>query len=190
MEVDKIICCDVTKGIPLPNKSVHCVITSPPYFGQRDYGVEGQLGLEKTVEEHIENLVCVFREVRRILRDDGCVWLDYGDKYASAKSRYSQHEQTIHGKARDNVFVGNKADFYKMGQYKDGDLIGLAWRLALALQADGWILRSDIIWAKAISFGAHDCPHCGKPLYTKLPSQTGLFGQEIEGEVINHKKSG
>ena len=155
MEVNKIYVGDWVKvAETLPSGIAHLIITSPPYWGQRNYGVDGQLGLEKTPEEHIEKLVLGFRELRRVLRDDGVLFLNYGDKYASCKSRYSQREQTIHGKARDNVFIGNKADFYKTGAYKDGDLIGLAWRLALALQADGWYLRSDIIWAKALSFCA------------------------------------
>ena len=84
MEADKIIQCDVTKGIPLPDKSVHACMTSPPYWGQRNYGVDGQLGLEKTPEEHIAKLVKVFREVKRVLRDDGVLFLNYGDKYAGS----------------------------------------------------------------------------------------------------------
>ena len=131
----------------LPDQSVHCIITSPPYWGQRNYGVEGQLGLEKTPEEHIEKLVAGFRELRRVLRDDGTLWVNYGDKYAANRhtgdyglsARHKEEKRPDDGSC---VPDGNQL----------GDLLGLAWRLALALQADGWILRSDIIWAKGLSF--------------------------------------
>ena len=101
-------CMDVLKT--LPAESVHCVVTSPPYYGLRDYGVEGQIGLEDTPDAYIAKLVAVFREVRRVLRNDGTLWLNLGD--------------TVLGK----------------------QLQGIPWRVALALQADGWWLRSDIIW--------------------------------------------
>lgn len=96
----------------LPDESVHCVVTSPPYWGLRSYGVDGQIGLEKTPEEYVAKLVKVFREVRRVLRSDGTLWLNMGDSFASK------------------------------------NLVGMPWRLAFALQADGWYLRQDIIWHK------------------------------------------
>jgi len=144
---------EVAKG--LSADCVHTIITSPPYWGQRNYGVDGQLGLEKTPEEHIEKLVTGFRELRRILRDDGILWLNYGDKYASKSA-------SIHGGWDGDSYYKKGTRNRAYGEYmgppsavsglKQGDLVGLAWRLALALQKDGWILRSDVIWAKAISF--------------------------------------
>lgn len=137
--------------IPLADKSIHTIVTSPPYYGLRDYQVSGQLGLEPTPDEYVANLVQVFRECKRILRDDGTLWLNIGDSYASMKSRYNQKAQNLNGgKAQDNEFQGNKTDLYHHPELgiKDKDLIGIPWMLAFALRADGWYLRSDIIWAK------------------------------------------
>lgn len=109
----KILIGDVRERLrELPDESVHCVVTSPPYWGLRDYGVPGQLGLEATPEEHVRVMVEVFREVRRVMRSDGVLFLNYGDSYQGKQ------------------------------------LLGMPWRIALALQADGWWLRSEIIWAK------------------------------------------
>jgi len=138
-------------NIPLADKSVQCVVTSPPYYGLRDYGTDGQLGLEPTPDAYIANLVEVFREVWRVLRDDGTVWLNLGDSYASMKSRYNQKAQNLNGgKAQDNEFQGNKTDLYHHKELglKDKDLIGIPWMVAFALRADGWYLRQDIIWHK------------------------------------------
>ena len=133
----------------LDEESVQCVVTSPPYWGLRDYGVDDQLGLEATPEEFVENLVEVFKEVKRVLRKDGTVWLNLGDSYASGKSRYSSKPQTIaKGKSHDEPMDGKKPDLYYHPVLKDKDLIGIPWRVALALQADGWYIRSDIIWNK------------------------------------------
>jgi DNA modification methylase len=116
----------------LEPESVHCVVTSPPYWGLRDYGVPGQLGLEPTPEEYVANMVGVFREVRRVLRDDGTVWLNLGDSYATGAGKASSP-----GGGR-----------MPLPGLKPKDLVGIPWRVAFALQADGWYLRSDIIWAK------------------------------------------
>ena len=132
----------------LPAESVHCCVTSPPYWGLRDYGTDGQLGLEKTPEHYIEKMVAVFQEVRRVLRDDGTLWLNMGDSYVSGKGRYSSIQQTISGKPRNEPTSGNRPDQRDHPYLKDKDLCGIPWRLALALQADGWYLRCDIIWAK------------------------------------------
>lgn len=125
-----------------PSQSIHCCVTSPPYFGLRDYGVEGQIGLEKTVGEYVERLVEVFREVKRVLRDDGTFWLNLGDSYGGCRGNITP--------APDNKHRHDGAD--TPGHAKAGtvrkNLIGMPWRVAFALQADGWILRSDIIWAK------------------------------------------
>ncbi len=138
-------------SIPLADRCVHTIVTSPPYYGLRDYGVDGQIGLEVTPDEYIANLVAVFRECKRILRDDGTLWVNIGDSYASMKSRYNQKAQNLNGgKSQDNVFQGNKTDLYHHPELgiKDKDLIGIPWMLAFALRADGWYLRQDIIWAK------------------------------------------
>ena len=128
--------------IPLADQSVHCVITSPPYWGLRDYGVAGQLGLERTPEEYVAALVAVFREVQRVLRDDGTLWLNLGDSYVANGS--NQVPQTkIH--VGSGVAGPNRKGHSGL---KPKDLVGIPWRVAFALQADGWYLRSDIIWAK------------------------------------------
>lgn len=131
----------------LPDASVQTCVTSPPYFGLRDYGVEGQIGLEQTPDEYVARLVDVFREVRRVLRDDGTMWLNIGDSYAATRGR--QVEQTKggpkHGPAQAVSGRGQKASEYGL---KAKDLIGIPWRVAFALQADGWYLRQDIIWHK------------------------------------------
>lgn len=134
----------------LPDNSVHTCITSPPYWGLRDYGHDDQLGLEPTPEEYVQNLVEVFREVRRVLRDDGTLWLNLGDSYASVKSRYSSRPQTISGKDRGDNH-DKKPDLYhysKKSDIKDKDLVGIPWMVAFALRKDGWYLRQDIIWNK------------------------------------------
>jgi DNA modification methylase len=134
--------------IPLRDKSVHCVITSPPYWGLRDYGVAGQLGLEKTPEEYVEKMVQVFREVWRVLRDDGTLWLNMGDSYNSAGR--DGHGTRIGYKQGTNRASANGDDQNRPTSQglKPKDLCGIPWRVAFALQADGWYLRSDIIWAK------------------------------------------
>ncbi|WP_299314160.1 DNA methyltransferase, partial [uncultured Halomonas sp.] len=129
----------------LPEQSVHTCVTSPPYFGLRDYGVEGQLGAEPTPDEFVEALVRVFREVWRVLRDDGTVWLNLGDSYANYGSG-SRSEQSIgHDNERYSGVFNRKQH---LGGLKYKDLIGIPWRVAFALQQDGWYLRQDIIWHK------------------------------------------
>jgi DNA modification methylase len=131
------------RQIPLADNSVQCCVTSPPYWGLRDYGVNGQLGLESTLEEYVANMVAVFREVRRVLRDDGTLWLNLGDSYASdtkGSGGTTPKQQTNHG----SFYEPRRMDH----GLKSKDLVGIPWSLAFALQADGWYLRSDIIWAK------------------------------------------
>jgi len=126
----------------LKDESVNTCITSPPYWGLRDYGDNNQLGLEDTPEQFVENLVNVFKEVKRVLRDDGTVWLNLGDSYAGNNSRASNNGRAGYGNPREGVFT-------KSGQgLKQKDLVGIPWRVALALQQDGWYLRQDIIWHK------------------------------------------
>jgi DNA modification methylase len=127
----------------LPDDSVHCVVTSPPYWGLRDYGVAGQLGMEATYQEHIAVMVDVFREVRRVLRSDGTLWLNYGDTYASSVNGRPSAEVV-----NDDRTFRDKPFSTVQGTLKPKDLCGIPWRVAFALQDDGWWLRQDIIWAK------------------------------------------
>lgn len=130
----------------LPSGSIHCCVTSPPYFGLRDYGVHGQIGLEPTPDEFVASLVSVFREVRRVLRDDGTLWLNLGDSYAA--NRTYQVPSTKGGvKHGPGQSAGGRGSEVPDG-LKPKDLIGIPWRVAFALQADGWYLRQDIIWHK------------------------------------------
>src|SRR5262245_29129215 len=134
----------------LPAGSIQMVVTSPPYWGLRDYGVPGQLGLEPTPEEYVANLVEVFRQVRRVLRDDGTVWLNLGDSYSGREftGRHDSGEQRpgFHGQA--NGYGGERTRIKRQDGLKPKDLVGIPWRVAFALQADSWYLRSDIVWAK------------------------------------------
>jgi len=131
----------------LAESSVHCVVTSPPYWGLRDYGVAGQLGLEPTAEAYLARMVEVFREVRRVLREDGTCWVNMGDGYAGSSQTGGSGKETITGGTRNQQITmhGGKRE---LGDLKPKDLVGMPWRLAFALQADGWYLRADIIWAK------------------------------------------
>ena len=135
----------------LDDESVQCGVTSPPYWGLRDYGVDDQLGLEPTPEEFVENMVGVFQEVKRVLRKDGTVWLNLGDSYSSHKDCKSP-PQTISNNNQHEIEKGKSVtrDTKKLKEagLKNKDLVGIPWRVAFALQADGWYLRSDIIWNK------------------------------------------
>ena len=128
----------------LPSESVHCCVTSPPYFGLRDYGVSGQIGLEQTPEEYVNKLVSVFREVRRVLRKDGVMFLNLGDSYAG-NSKPGGGDPTIGKRNLGGKEYGKKTI---PNGLKSKDLIGIPWMVAFALRADGWYLRSDIIWEK------------------------------------------
>ncbi len=137
----------------LPDESVQCCVTSPPYWGLRDYGDNGQLGLEKTPGEYVAKMVEVFREVRRVLRSDGTLWLNLGDSYASSGSGSgsdnASHSGDDCGNFRNGLaYVGQGNPRTAVGGLKPKDLCGIPWRVSFALQADGWWLRSDIIWAK------------------------------------------
>jgi len=129
----------------MPEKSVQTCITSPPYFGLRDYGHAMQIGLEETPEEYVKQLVEVFREVRRVLMDNGTVWLNLGDSYAGNGAAYGDAKSTLQG-GKQSKRMGVKRVAKKCLPPKN--LIGIPWRVAFALQADGWILRQDIIWSK------------------------------------------
>ncbi len=134
--------------LPIRSNSVQCCVTSPPYYGLRDYGVAGQLGLEPTPEEYVANLVSVFREVWRVMKDDGTLWVNLGDSYAThAKGSNGNGTSTLQGTGNSHTSLfreGGKQSAAAIG-LKDKDLIGIPWMVAFALRADGWYLRSDTI---------------------------------------------
>jgi DNA modification methylase len=139
----------VLKG--LPSESIKMCVTSPPYYGLRDYGADGQIGLEETPEQYIERLVEVFQEVKRVLRGDGTLWLNVGDCYAgSGKGSALYPDSVKNTKQGTSKGMIGAAAITKVGwgDCKPKDLIGVPWALAFALRADGWYLRQDIIWAK------------------------------------------
>lgn len=177
LPVNEILVGDALEQLrTLPTQSVHCVVTSPPYWGLRDYGVVGQLGLEATPQEFVEKVVAIFREVRRVLRVDGTLWLNLGDCYATGagmvgdhpgggeqgarwRGDVDRHRDVKRRAVRDGSHCGIHTAIAAMGPMtqpnrmpipglKPKDLVGMPWRVALALQADGWWLRQDNIWAK------------------------------------------
>jgi DNA modification methylase len=139
--VNKIINGDCLEELKkLPDQCVQTCVTSPPYFGLRDYGVDGQIGLEETLEEYVGQIVDVFREVRRCLRDDGTLWLNLGDSYSAGGRGGGGKQDTNKG----SINLGA----WKVAGYGQKQLLGVPWKVAFVLQADGWILRQDIIWHK------------------------------------------
>lgn len=156
----KIITGDCRDVLPsMDGGSVNCVVTSPPYFGLRDYGADGQMGLEPTPDAYVNALVALFRDVRRVLRDDGTLWLNLGDSYAAARGGTHMPASTLGGGAGGKTIDGDRVNQGRKDGYtpsrdshaiglKHKDLIGIPWRVALAMQADGWWLRQDIIWHK------------------------------------------
>ncbi len=131
--------------IPLANQSVQMVATSPPYSSLRDYGVAGQIGMEGTPEAYVSNLVQVFREVGRVLKNDGVLWLNLGDSYAGS-GKGPTGKNGIGNQTKRQGFDSSQSKV--PDGLKPKDLIGIPWRVAFALQADGWYLRSDVIWSK------------------------------------------
>lgn len=164
----------------LPDGCVSTCVTSPPYFGLRDYGAAEQIGLEQTPEEYVEKLVEVFREVRRVLRDDGTLWLNIGDSYATRSgSQPPTNTRNSCGHTEKKVPSG----------YKYKDLIGIPWMLAFALRADGWYLRQDIIWQKTNCMPESVRDRCTKSheyifLLSKMPRyffDAGAISEPIAG---------
>lgn len=136
-------------SIPLPDKAVQCVITSPPYWGLRDYGVSGQIGLESTPQAYVVNIVAVMRECWRVMRDDATLWLVIGDSYAgNGAISQKQTDADIRHATVGNALAKCQRRIGTVDGLKPKDLVGIPWRVAFALQDDGWYLRSDIIWHK------------------------------------------
>jgi len=161
MNEARILVGDVRESLRgLPDGAVRCVVTSPPYWGLRDYGHDGQIGLEQTPDEYVAEMVGVFREVRRVLADDGTLWLNLGDSYCTVphgpKGRNAPQSvggKGSHGRGQERSGPatesgGGHANRKPLPGLKHKDLVGIPWRVAFALQADGWYLRQDIIWAK------------------------------------------
>lgn len=194
----------------LPDQSVHCCVTSPPYFGLRDYGMDGQMGLEATPEAFVVGMVELFREVRRVLRDDGTLWLNLGDSY-SVKSTYNA-AQSLH---TDNNWkqAGEQREF-RQNEKSLGipakNLIGIPWRVAFALQADGWWLRQQHPWVKRnpMPESTQDRPTSAvefvflmtkSPTYyydyeavkrTMAPSSIGRLAQDVEAQEGSDRANG
>ncbi len=146
MTTQRIIPGDCIEGLrTLPDASVHCCVTSPPYWGLRDYGHDGQIGLESTPDAYVARMVEVFREVRRVLREDATLWLNLGDSYNGIGGPGKQDGGPI-GKTAAVAIEGTCGR--RIATLKPKDLVGIPWRVAFALQADGWWLRQDIIWHK------------------------------------------
>jgi DNA modification methylase len=167
LEINKVHCMDALEGLrQLDTESIHCCVTSPPYYNLRDYGVYptiwpevryspivgvqditvpewvGCLGLEPTIEMFVGHIVLIFREVKRVLRKDGTLWLNFGDSYASSAS--NKHDEKYIDPANPRK-GGHRC---RTNELKPKNLLGIPWRIAFAMQADGWWLRSDIIWNK------------------------------------------
>ena len=141
--LNKVLCGDCLDVLlAMPDETVNCCITSPPYWGLRDYGVDGQLGLEKTPEQYVSRMVDVFREVRRVLKDDGTLWINLGDSYSGSCQTGGTNSISGTGKSQPHVIHTRETNL------KPKDLVGIPWMVAFALRSDGWYLRQDIIWAK------------------------------------------
>ena len=147
-------CLEILKQ--LPDESIDCCVTSPPYYGLRDYGVDGQIGLEETPEEYIKKLTEVFHEVKRVLKSDGTLWVNIGDSYWGPGSRGYDFEgkmseaSKLQQGSKGTISLQNIPKLTgNVNGYKNKDLIGIPWMLAFSLRADGWYLRQDIIWHKS-----------------------------------------
>lgn len=182
----RIITAQASEGLALlPDGSVDLIVTSPPYYWQRDYGVDGQIGHEPTIEGFVEALAAVFREARRVLAKDGCLFLNLGDTYYNAKGRPhgtdTKHKARIMSRERLRAVDGPGLGLPRKS------LIGLPWRVALRLQEDGWILRSSIIWHRPGALGessSHDRPwrrHENLFLFSK--SQRYRFDRAVLREI-------
>lgn len=146
METDRILCGDALEMLrTLPDNSVHCCVTSPPYYALRDYGVDGQIGREDTPAQYVARLTDVFSEVRRVLRPSGTLWLNIADTYAGKGNQGDSVDPKYpNGRTGQTVAINRRVEGCKAK-----DMIGIPWMLAFALRDSDWYLRSDIIWMKA-----------------------------------------
>lgn len=149
LELNKIYPMDCIRGLKLmDDNSVDCCVTSPPYWNLRDYGVTGQIGRENTLQEYIEKMTEVFREIKRVLKPTGTLWLNLGDSYAVGKGKNNTTTGGKHGPILGSKRNSHNVSDLKLMHLKHKDLCGIPWRIAFSLQDDGWYLRSDIIWHK------------------------------------------
>jgi len=167
--------------------SINCIITSPPYYGLRDYGEVEQLGLEETPEKYVENLVEIFREIKRVLRNDGTVWLNLGDSYCGSGVNNGNTNAGISRARKRGDIKKTSRPNTKINNLKPKNLIGIPWRVAFALQADGWCLRQDIIWQKPNSLPESVRDRCTKAheyifLLTKNYNQNKVWWAKDTGE--------
>jgi DNA modification methylase len=174
----------------LPDNSIDCCVTSPPYFGLRDYGVSGQIGLEASPEAYVEQLVSVFTEVKRVLKKTGTFWVNIGDSYAgSGRGKGDINKKGTQQKQQKSSYVGDFIKPYRLNGYKNKDLIGIPWLLAFALRENGWYLRQDIIWSKP-----NPMPEPVRDRCTKSHEHIFLLSKSIkyhfDGEAIQTETQG
>ena len=167
----------------LPEESVHCCVTSPPYYALRDYGLDMQIGREDTPEQYIDRLTEVFRELRRVLRSDGTLWLNIADTYCGTGNK-GYHADPKNPKGRNGQQIARNN---RVSGCKQKDLIGIPWLLAFALRADGWYLRSDIIWQKEnpMPESVKDrCARCYEHIFLFSKSRKYFFDYKAISEPI------
>ncbi len=175
----------------LDDQSVNCCVTSPPYFGLRDYGMGKQIGLENTPSEYVKKLVEVFKEVKRVLKDDGTLWLNLGDSYSgSGKGRNADGSHQEGGKQGTSRGTTQGSLNKTITDLKPKNLIGIPWLVAFALQSDGWILRQDIIWHKPNPMPESVIDRCTKAheyIFLLSKSQKYYFDSEAMQEPVSGK---
>ena len=184
MQADRIYCGDALTVLKtLPDNSVNCCVTSPPYYALRDYGVDGQIGREETPALYVERLTGIFREVRRVLTPDGTLWLNIADTYAGKGNQGDSLDPKYpNGRTGQAVALNGKVEGCKAK-----DMIGIPWMLAFALRSDGWYLRSDIIWQKAnpMPESAKDRPsRCYEHIFLFSKSRKYFFDYKAISEPI------
>ena len=184
MQADRIYCGDALTVLKiLPDNSVNCCVTSPPYYALRDYGVDGQIGREETPALYVERLISIFREVRRVLTPDGTLWLNIADTYAGKGNQGEALDPKYpNGRTGQAVALNGKVEGCKAK-----DMIGVPWLLAFALRADGWYLRSDIIWQKAnpMPESVKDrCARCYEHIFLFSKSKKYFFDHKAISEPI------
>ena len=178
LKTDTIINRDALYALrELPEESVHCCVTSPPYYALRDYGLDAQIGREDTPEQYIDRLTEVFRELRRVLRSDGTLWLNIADTYCGTGNK-GYHADPKNPKGRNGQQIARNN---RVSGCKQKDLIGIPWLLAFALRADGWYLRSDIIWQKE-----NPMPESVKDRPTRCYEHIFLLATVYKGNIIKN----
>ena len=184
LKTDTIINRDALYALrELPEESVHCCVTSPPYYALRDYGLDMQIGREDTPEQYIDRLTEVFRELRRVLRSDGTLWLNIADTYCGTGNK-GYHADPKNPKGRNGQQIARNN---RVSGCKQKDLIGIPWLLAFALRADGWYLRSDIIWQKEnpMPESVKDrCARCYEHIFLFSKSRKYFFDYKAISEPI------